>query len=105
MQTLAQLKSGQLAGCKRLQLAEGLTEFPREIFTLADSLEILDLSNNQLSELPDDLHQLQQLKIIFASNNRFEHLPESLGQCPKLEMIGFKSNQIKQVSAESPPPL
>ena len=103
MQTLAQLKSGQLAGCKRLQLAEGLTEFPREIFTLADSLEILDLSNNQLSELPDDLHQLQQLKIIFASNNRFEHLPESLGQCPQLEMIGFKSNQIKQVSAASLP--
>nr|WP_238481502.1 protein kinase [Motilimonas sp. E26] len=101
--TLAQLKSGQLAGCKRLQLAEDLTEFPREIFTLADSLEILDISNNQLSELPDDLHQLHQLKIIFASNNRFEHLPESLGQCPQLEMIGFKSNQIKQVSSASLP--
>ncbi|MFO6424113.1 protein kinase [Motilimonas sp. KMU-193] len=103
MHTLAQLKSGQLTGCKRLQLAEGLTEFPSEIFTLADSLEILDLSNNQLSSLPDDLHQLHQLKIIFASNNCFDHLPEVLGQCPKLEMIGFKSNQIKQVSGASLP--
>ncbi len=101
--TLAQLKSGQLTGCKRLQLAEGLTEFPREIFTLADSLEILDLSNNQLSNLPDDLDQLHRLKIIFASNNCFDHLPEVLGRCPKLEMIGFKSNQIKQVSSASLP--
>ena len=63
MHTLAQLKSGQLAGCKRLQLAEGLTEFPREIFTLADSLEILDLSNNQLSE-QQKVHVLCFLKPI-----------------------------------------
>lgn len=103
MQTLAQLKAGQLQGITRLQLVENLTEFPREIFDLADTLEILDLSNNQLSSLPEDLPRLTHLKILFASNNRFEVLPEVLGLCPKLEMIGFKANQIHSVPEASLP--
>ena len=42
MDTLAQLRAGQLTGITRLDLACGLTEFPREIFDLADSLEVLN---------------------------------------------------------------
>ncbi|MEZ9548762.1 MULTISPECIES: leucine-rich repeat-containing protein kinase family protein [Vibrio] len=103
MHTLEQLKSGQLKGIKRLKLSEGLTEFPLEILELSDSLEILDLSGNQLSELPQELTQLTNLRIIFASNNLFTHLPDVLGSLPKLEMIGFKTNQIKTVSEESLP--
>ena len=103
MHTLAQLKSGQLAGISRLTLSENLTVFPTEILFLADSLEILDLSNNQLKTLPDEIKQLRKLKIIFASNNDFETLPEGLGQCESLEMVGFKANKIKYVPAESLP--
>lgn len=103
LHTLAQLKAGQLQGIKRLQLVEQLTEFPREIFTLADTLEVLDLSNNQLSSLPDDFDRLTQLTTLFASYNRFEHLPAVLGRCPKLDMIGFKANQIKTVPASALP--
>ena len=97
LHTLSQLKSGELTGIKRLSLAENLREFPTEIFSLSDSLEILDLTDNQLDSLPDELTQLKKLKIIFASNNNFEILPEVLGSCPNLEMIGFKSNNIKHV--------
>ncbi|WNC74036.1 leucine-rich repeat-containing protein kinase family protein [Thalassotalea psychrophila] len=104
MQTLSQLKSGELAGIKRLALSENLSSFPLEILSLADSLEILDLSNNQLTSLPDELSLLKNLKIIFASNNQFEALPEVLGQCVNLEMVGFKANQIKHVSEHSLPP-
>ncbi|MFA0548033.1 leucine-rich repeat-containing protein kinase family protein [Vibrio splendidus] len=103
MHTLEQLKSGQLNGITRLQLSEGLTEFPLEILELADSLEILDLSGNQLSDLPEELSQLTNLRIIFASNNLFTHLPDVLGSLPKLEMVGFKTNQIKTVSEQSLP--
>lgn len=46
MHTLSQLKSGELIGIQRLTLSENLTLFPLEIFSLADSLEILDLSHN-----------------------------------------------------------
>ncbi|PHR85134.1 MAG: protein kinase [Colwellia sp.] len=104
MHTLSQLKSGELIGVQRLTLSENLTSFPLEIISLADSLEILDLSHNKLTSLPNEFGQLKKLKIIFASNNRFETLPEVLGQCNNLEMVGFKSNQINQVPTTALPP-
>lgn len=103
MDTLAQLRSGQLAGLKRLDLSCGLTEFPPEIFQLADSLEILNLSGNALSSLPDDLHRLKRLRILFCSDNQFTELPACLGQCEQLSMIGFKANRIERVPAAALP--
>ncbi|RCX05795.1 leucine-rich repeat-containing protein kinase family protein [Marinomonas foliarum] len=103
MHTLDQLNRGELKGVVRLQLSENLTRFPNAIFDLADSLEVLDLSNNNLSDLPEDLSRLKKLRILFCSNNQFTHLPDVLGQCETLEMIGFKSNQISTVSSESLP--
>lgn len=104
MDTLAQLRAGQLAGIKRLDLSCGLTEFPREIFDLADSLEILNLSGNALSSLPEDLHRLTRLRILFCSDNRFSEVPACLGQCLQLSMIGFKANRIERVPAAALPP-
>lgn len=103
MQTLEQLRSGALAGATRIQLACGLTEFPREFFDLADSLEILDLSGNALSALPDDLPRLHRLRILFCSDNQFTELPAVLGQCKQLTMVGFKANQIRRVPAQALP--
>jgi hypothetical protein len=101
--TLEQLRAGQLTGLRRLKLSCGLTEFPREIFDLAGSLEILDLSGNALSSLPDDLPRLHKLRIIFCSDNLFTILPAVLGSCPVLEMIGFKANRIHHVPAAALP--
>lgn len=101
MQTLVQLQSGELKNSNRVKIAQGLTVFPTELYTLADSLEVLDLSDNQLTTLPDDFSRLHKLKIFFASNNLFEHLPEVLGLCPNLEMIGFKANQIATISEKA----
>jgi hypothetical protein len=95
--TLEQLKAGLLSGIARLDLSCGLTKFPHEIFDLADSLEILNLSGNQLSSLPDDLSRLHKLRIIFCSDNLFTELPEVLGRCKSLTMVGFKANQISRV--------
>jgi len=105
MNTLAQLRAGELAGITRLDLVCGLTEFPREIFDLADSLEILNLSGNALSSLPDDLHRLTRLRILFCSDNQFTELPACLGQCAALSMIGFRANRIERVPAAALPPL
>ena len=104
MQTLEQLRSGELVGAQRLRLSCGLQDFPPEIFGLAETLEILDLSGNALTALPDDLPRLHKLRIIFCSENRFTQLPEVLGQCQQLSMIGFKANQIQTVSGAALPP-
>ena len=105
MDTLDQLRAGQLAGSTRLDLACGLSDFPREIFDLADSLEILNLSGNALSQLPDDLHRLTRLRVLFCSDNLFTELPACVGQCTALTMIGFKANAIETVPAAALPPL
>lgn len=104
MHTLEALRAGELVGIKRLDLAADLTEFPAEIFDLADSLEVLNLSGNRLRDLPQDLTRLHKLRIIFCSDNRFTHVPEVLGQCTNLEMVGFKANQIAHLSAKALPP-
>ncbi len=103
--TLAELKSGSLIGSKRLKLACGLREFPEEILTLKDTLEILDLSDNHLSELPNRIIQLKHLKIIFFARNKFTEFPKILSEFPVLSMIGFKSNQLKTVPENAFPPL
>ncbi|GAB2862410.1 leucine-rich repeat-containing protein kinase family protein [Pseudoduganella ginsengisoli] len=104
MHTLEQLRAGELAGVQRLQIKAGLTEFPSEIYDLADSLEILDLSGNALSCLPDDLPRLHKLRVLFCSDNQFTALPPVLGRCEQLTMVGFKANRIVHVPASALPP-
>ncbi|OCX52149.1 protein kinase [Mucilaginibacter sp. PPCGB 2223] len=101
MQTLQQLREGKYQGATSLKLSERLTEFPREIFELAATLEILDLSRNQLNSLPGDLGRLKRLKILFCSENLFTKLPEVLADLPSLDIVGFKSNLISEIPARA----
>lgn len=103
MEILDALRAGHLKGVTRLDLAAGLTEFPLEILELADSLEILNLTNNRLQSLPEEFGRLHKLKIAFFSHNDFAELPTVLSECPNLVMVGFKSNQIKTVAEQSLP--
>ena len=104
MHTLEQLRSGALAGIRRLDLSCGLQAVPPEVFDLADSLEVLNLCGNQLTHLPHDLARLHRLKIVFCSDNPFTELPEVLGECTQLQMVGFKACRIVHVPAAALPP-
>jgi len=95
MQTLEDLQNGKLNGVKQLTLSEGLETFPTEIFSLEDSLEILDLSHNKLSTLPN-LSSLKKLKIAFFSFNQFSEVPSSFKNCQNLYMLGMKGNQLSK---------
>lgn len=101
MHTLKQLQSGKLKGSSSLKLSEGLFHFPEEIFELADTLETLDLSRNNLSSLPPNFGRLKKLKVFFCSENQFTVFPEVLANCPLLDMVGFKANIIEIVPATS----
>ncbi|MEO0350108.1 MAG: leucine-rich repeat-containing protein kinase family protein [Cyanobacteria bacterium P01_A01_bin.15] len=85
----------------RLALSDDLTEFPLEILDLADSLEILDLSNNRLSTLPNAFASLKKLRTVFFNNNQFEEFPKVLASCPNLSMVSFKGNQLKTINPEA----
>jgi len=103
MHTLEQLKSDHLKGTKELTLCEDLSTFPKDIYTLADTLTRLDMTGNKLSKLPDDFHILENLKILFLSDNDFVEVPTVLAKCPKLSMIGFRNNNIRSLSEDALP--
>eukprot|EP00667_Euglena_gracilis_P009029 EG_transcript_9168 len=104
MEALAQLRAGRLAGATRLDLPCGLTEFPREVLQLADTLELLNLSGNALTALPEDFPTLHRLRILFCPNNRFARMPSVLGRCPRLRMVSFRSNGMTEVPEDALPP-
>ncbi len=101
---LQALRRGDLAGTRDLRLPGGLTEFPKEIFGLADTLELLDLSGGSLTSLPADMGRLHQLRVLFCSGNRFERLPPSLGDCPALSQVAFRGTGLREVPGEALPP-
>ena len=103
MHTLAQLKSGSLKNLTAIKLSEGLTVFPEEIFEHAETLEVLDLSGNKLTALPDTFPALKKLKILFLSMNQFTVFPTVLKTLTDIDIIGFKANQIKTIPEESIP--
>lgn len=83
----------------RIKLAAGLTEFPPLLYRCCQQLEILDLSDNQLSALPSDLARFGRLKRLFLTNNLFTHLPAVLAQCPALVMLSFKGNRLTEFAS------
>lgn len=105
MTCLHALRRGDLVGARELRLAScGLTSVPPEVFGLADTLEVLDLSGNALTALPDDLGRLAKLRVLFTSGNRFERLPPVLGDCAALSQVGCRGSGVREVPAEALPP-
>jgi len=104
LHTLEQLRSGELAGARRLDLSCDLQTLPPEVYALADTLEVLNLSGNRLSSLPADISKLHRLKVLFCSGNPFTRLPEVLGECASLQVLGFKSCRIADVPGDALPP-
>jgi hypothetical protein len=97
MTTHDDIRLGKLVNPTKITLAEGLIEFPVELFQFEETLEMLDLSGNLLTELPADMHRFKRLKIAFFSQNKFTIFPKQLADCPSLTMIGFKSNQLSEI--------
>ena len=105
MTVLDALRRGALAGVRDLRLGScGLTEVPPEVFGLADTLEVLDLSGNALTVLPQDLGRLKALRVLFCSGNRFARLPPVLGDCQALSQVGFRASGLREIPAEALPP-
>ena len=73
-----------------------LTELPESLGQLTQ-LQSLDLSDNQLTELPESLGQLTQLQSLDLSNNQLTELPEWLGKLRQLSSINLCGNQLSEV--------
>ena len=86
-----------------IKIASGLNSFPLELYKFIDTLEVLDLTDNNLSSLPDDFYKFKKLKRLFLSNNQFNHIPKVLAKLPNLTMFGIRNNKIKIFEENSLP--
>ncbi len=103
MEILEELKAGNFKELTHIKIASGLDTFPCELYNLVDTLEVLDLTDNNLSSLPDDFDRFKKLKRIFLSNNQFDNVPKILAKLPVLSMIGMRNNKIKIFEEDSLP--
>ena len=58
---------------------------------------MLNLANNQLSELPESLTRLTQLTLLSLDNNQLSELPESLTRLSRLEVLYLEGNELEEV--------
>ena len=57
----------------------------------------LDLSNNEIIQLPDVLWSLQSLKFLSLAGNKLEALNECTYSCPWLEEIQLQDNRLESI--------
>ncbi len=77
---------------------QDLTNIPASISDFRN-LEVLILSNNELSKLPEDICMLKNLTVLELQNNSFSKLPECIYKMKNLELLNLKGNEfsVKQL--------
>ncbi|WP_293153618.1 COR domain-containing protein [Microcoleus sp. bin48.metabat.b7b8b9.023] len=90
---LQRLILGKLDEEKGQFIGNKLTEFPDVVLQLTN-LKILNLSKNQITVIPEDLAQLSNLRELNLSNNQITVIPEAIAQLSNLTQLDLNFNQI-----------
>lgn len=73
-----------------------LTEIPNQIRKF-DKLEEFNLANNLLVRIPTAISNLRALRALSVSNNKISEIPVELSHLPLLEFLDLAENQISEV--------
>ena len=57
----------------------------------------INLSNNQLTELPESVGNLTQLTLLILDNNELNKLPESIFNLTQLTQLSLSNNQLTEL--------
>ena len=79
--------------------SSGLTEIPEEIVELIN-LRILNSSNNLLTYLPEEIENLTNLQFLNLSHNNLTELPKEIGNLIKLKYLYLNHNKLVSIPKE-----
>ena len=68
-----------------------------EIKSRIPNLVELDLRSNQLTDLPDELAELRNIRNIRLNYNKFEHIPKVLTKLKRLTKLELGGNLLRDV--------
>ena len=74
-----------------------ITTLPPSLARLGCVLLELDLRSNFLSELPEAIGELKQLKLLSAGRNLINRLPDALGTLPNLQNLWLEHNRLNTI--------
>jgi internalin A len=81
---------------KRELVRNKLTEFPDAVLQLTN-LKTLNLSHNQITCIPGAIGQLSNLTLVNLSSNQITQIPDAIGKLSNLTWLLVSSNQITEI--------
>lgn len=79
-----------------------LNGLPESLGSLA-ALSLLDVSDNQLTTLPDCLLKCSKLSVLVAHHNRLHVLPDRINTLPSLQLLDVSNNLLSTLPSTDPP--
>ena len=89
-----------LLDCHRLNYINlsdnGLTQLPDQLFTLAELAE-LAVTKNKLKSLPSEIQSASKLEVLVASQNELLEVPAALNTLPSLVYLDLSKNKLRRL--------
>jgi internalin A len=93
---LETLVLGKYDGEKKEWIGNKLTEFPDVVLQLTN-LKILNLRKNQITKIPEEIRQLSNLTGLNLNENQITKIPEEIRQLFNLTRLELTNNRITQI--------
>jgi len=77
-----------------------IKEIPKELGNLTN-LVMLELNDNEIEEIPKELGNLSNLIFLYLNNNKIKEIPKELENLPKLKVFWLFGNEIKNIPKDS----
>jgi Leucine-rich repeat (LRR) protein len=71
-----------------------LKTFPSELIPMLSELEVLDLSSNNIENIPYNIENLSKLKELNLSDNKLTNIPDSILKLKKLKYLNLYNNNL-----------
>jgi Leucine-rich repeat (LRR) protein len=85
---------------KRLDVSNNdISNIPAWFFTL-ENLIYLDLSKNKISNLPSDISHLTKLKYLYIEANKLDLIPSKISRLSKLQKLNLRGNRLIELPSD-----